>query len=73
VTLISETQERERYKIILQSHSPGMDYSLTLVLKEMVPMEVKGQPRAAQAGSPLLSSPSADLYCVLFCFFAASS
>jgi hypothetical protein len=34
-----------------------MNYSLfIMVLKEMVSMEVKGQPGAAPAASPLLSS-----------------
>jgi hypothetical protein len=42
-----------------------MNYSLfIMVLREMETMEVKRQPRAAPTGSPLLSSKSANLYCV---------
>jgi hypothetical protein len=42
-----------------------MNYSLfIMVMKEMMSMEEKGQPRAATAASPLQSSQFADLYCV---------
>jgi hypothetical protein len=46
-------------------HVQGVNYSLfIMLLKEMMPMESKGQPGAAPAVSLLLSSQSSDLYCV---------
>jgi hypothetical protein len=43
-------------------HDHEMNYSVfIMVLKEMMSMESKGQPGAASAASPLLSSQSSDL------------
>jgi hypothetical protein len=65
VTLIIEAQGRVSYKLLPQSHSLGMNYSLfIMMLNEMVPMEAKGQPGADSAVSPLLSLQFADPYCV---------
>jgi hypothetical protein len=65
VTLISEVEERDGYKLLPQSHSPRINYSLFIMVpKEMVSMKVKGQLRAAPIASSLLSSQSADPYCV---------
>jgi hypothetical protein len=44
-----------------------MNYSLfIMVIKEMMLMEAKGQPRAALTSSPLLPSKSSDPYCVFY-------
>jgi hypothetical protein len=44
-------------------HSPGVNCSLfIMLLKEMVSMELKGQPKVASAASPLLSSQSSDQF-----------
>jgi hypothetical protein len=44
-------------------HVQGVNYSLfIMLLKEMVLMESKGQPGAAPAASPILSSQSSDPY-----------
>jgi hypothetical protein len=45
------------------THVQGVNYSLfIMVLKEMMLMESRGQPGAALAASPLLSSQPSDLY-----------
>jgi hypothetical protein len=63
VTLINEARERVSYKLLPQSHSPGVNYSIfIMLLKEMVSMESKEQQGVAIAMSPLLSLQSADLF-----------
>jgi hypothetical protein len=56
VALISEAQESDWYKLLPQSHIPGVNHSLfVMMLKDVVSMETEEQPRAAPAAAPLLS------------------
>jgi hypothetical protein len=67
-SLISTKHEREfDTSYFHDPHSPGVNDSLfIMLLKEMVSMELKGQPGAAPAVSPLLSLESADQFHVIF-------
>jgi hypothetical protein len=63
MTLINEAQERDWYKLIPQYHSLRMNYSIFIMeMKETMSMEENGQPGAALAAPPLLSSQSLDLF-----------
>jgi hypothetical protein len=67
VTLISEAQERDWYKLLPQPHSTGINYSLfIMVMNEMMLMDANGQLGAVPTASPLLSLLSSNLYCVFF-------
>ena len=66
MALISEAQERgEIHKLLPQTHSPGVDYSLFIMeLMEMSLEKVETSPAAPRQSFPLQSAAPVRCFCV---------